>query len=104
MLSMFFTALAIFRKDEFFFLLHFIFHRDVVLAFTDLTDKSNKNAFFFFGHVGIIYKKELGINLVLYLCFYGRPLRNPWTNFLASSSRWSDAVLIFMSNVKQIPI
>lgn len=62
MLSMFFTALAIFRKDEFFFLLHFIFHRDVVLAFTDLTDKSNKNAFFFFGHAAIIEEEETIFN------------------------------------------
>lgn len=51
---MFFTTFTVFGKKEFFFLLNFIFHRDVVLALANLTDESDKNAFLFFGHAAII--------------------------------------------------
>lgn len=44
------TALAVFFEQQLFFLVEFVFSGDIVLALTDRTNQSDKDALFFFGH------------------------------------------------------
>jgi len=60
---MFFAHLAVFVQRQFFRDVQLVFSGDVILAFTDSTDKSKNYSLFFLGHGEIIKNWEEGIKM-----------------------------------------
>lgn len=72
MVCVLFAAFAVFPEKKFFFGVLFIFYRDIVLAFANLTNESYSDAFFFFGHEGIIDDRLKGIKQEAIQLYYPR--------------------------------